>query len=911
MIILLSAWIGVASAAPRRVLIVHSFGSAAPPFTTHSIAFETELTEKLGERVDLDEISLDMARYAHPEMQEALVDYIRKRQAQWQPDLVVPIGSPACVFVAQYRDLLFPKTPVLYTGSDQRRLPAGALTNNAAFVGENFNLPDMVEDMLQVAPATTNIAVVIGASPLEQFWAAAFRKEFEPFTNRVSFTWLNNLSFDEMLGRVSKLPPHSYILFILLLQDAAGVTHNGDEALKHMHAVANAPMNSIFQHQLGLGIVGGRLYQAELEGVESARIAIRILHGEPASAFPPRIVGPLPPEYDWRELQRWGISEARLPAGSTIQFRQPGFWGLYRWWIVGTVAFILLQTVLIVGLFVNRAKRRQGEAEAALIADISTKFVNLSAGEVDREITDAQRRICRLIGVEMSTLWQWTSEAPEALILTHFYRFLAGPPTPERMSAGEYFPWCQRELRADRIVVLSSLEDLPAEVDRDRETFRYFNVKSALIIPLSVGGGPPVGALSFNSVRAERNWPDALVKRLQLVAQIFTNVLARKRADQALRESEERLSLASVTAGFGVWMWNVARNQVWASEHWLRLFGFAPGETITFEKLLQRIHPDDRQRVERVVRRAVADGARYMEEYRVRLPDGAEHWISTHGRMHPSENGRPARLLGASIDITGRKRAELELAQQRSELTHLSRVTTMGELSSSLAHELNQPLAIILTNAQAAQRLLAQQPPDVAEAREILADIVSEDQRAGEVIQRLRTFLKPGQVRLLPLSMNDLVEDVLRIARSDLIGRGLTVHTALAGNLPQSLGDRIQLQQVLLNLILNAGDAMAANPPARRQLTLATAHREQMVEISVSDTGCGLPPDKARIFEPFYTTKQHGLGLGLAICRSIIAVHHGRLWAESGVPAGSGATFHVELPVAARGSIQSSVIGKH
>jgi C4-dicarboxylate-specific signal transduction histidine kinase len=252
----------------------------------------------------------------------------------------------------------------------------------------------------------------------------------------------------------------------------------------------------------------------------------------------------------------------------------------------------------------------------------------------------------------------------------------------------------------------------------------------------------------------------------------------------------------------------------------------------------------------------------------------------------------------------------LELAQQRSELTHLSRVTTMGELSSSLAHELNQPLAIILTNAQAAQRLLVQQPPDVAEAREILADIVSEDQRAGEVIRRLRTFLKPGQTRLVPLSMNDLVEDVFRIARSDLIGRSITVHTALPRNLPPVLGDRIQLQQVLLNLILNAGDAMASNPPARRQLTLATAHRNDLVRISVSDTGCGLPPDAERIFEPFYTTKQHGLGLGLANCRSIITVHPGRFWAEPGVLAGSGsttgtpgggATFHVELPVAAGG----------
>jgi len=185
--------------APKRVLIVHSFSSGSPPFTIHSVAFETELTEKMGERVDLDEISLDVARYATLDMEEALVELVRKRQAKWQPDLVVPIGSPAGVFVAQYRDRLFPTTPIIYTGMDERRLPPGALQTNATFIGENFNGAGFVEDILQIAPATTNIVIVIGASPLEHYWKAAFEREFEPFTKQVGFTWLDELSFDQML----------------------------------------------------------------------------------------------------------------------------------------------------------------------------------------------------------------------------------------------------------------------------------------------------------------------------------------------------------------------------------------------------------------------------------------------------------------------------------------------------------------------------------------------------------------------------------------------------------------------------------------------------------------------------------------------------------------------------------------
>jgi two-component system sensor kinase FixL len=289
-----------------------------------------------------------------------------------------------------------------------------------------------------------------------------------------------------------------------------------------------------------------------------------------------------------------------------------------------------------------------------------------------------------------------------------------------------------------------------------------------------------------------------------------------------------------------------------------------------------------------------------------RRKDGTEFPVEIG--MSPIQTGEGTLVLTAIVDITARKQAEDELAQQRNELSHLSRVMTMGELSSSLAHELNQPLAIILTNAQAAQRLLAQEPADVAETRDILADIVSEDERAGEVIRRLRALLKPGQTQRLPLSANEIIEDVLRIARSDLIGRGVAVHTALAANVPEVLGDRVQLQQVLLNLILNASDAMAGNPPAHRQLTIATAHRDGLVRISVSDNGCGLPVEPERIFRPFYTTKKDGLGLGLPICRSIVTIHQGRLWAEARgagdvqpatAPPTGGTTIHLELPAGA------------
>jgi signal transduction histidine kinase len=347
---------------PKRVLIVHSFGSTAPPFTTHSTAFQATLTKELGTRVDMDEVSLDMARYAQPDMEGPFVEFLLARLARWQPDLVVPIGSPAGRFVARYRHRLFPAAPVIYTGMDRRTLPPDAFQRNATFVGESFDLAGLVEDILQLAPDTNQIAVVIGASPLERFWTTIFQKAFEPFQDRVRFTWLNDLSFDQMLQRAAAMPPRSFILLALLIRDASGVTHNQDEALQQLRAVANAPINGLYQNQLGLGLVGGRLYQAEAQGEASARIAIRVLRGEPVSTFPPQVVPTLSPRYDWRELRRWNIADARLPPGSVILFRQPTLWQVYRWHVVGAIGLIATQAALIVTLLVQRRRRRETQA---------------------------------------------------------------------------------------------------------------------------------------------------------------------------------------------------------------------------------------------------------------------------------------------------------------------------------------------------------------------------------------------------------------------------------------------------------------------------------------------------------------------------------------------------------------------
>jgi len=298
------------------------------------------------------------------------------------------------------------------------------------------------------------------------------------------------------------------------------------------------------------------------------------------------------------------------------------------------------------------------------------------------------------------------------------------------------------------------------------------------------------------------------------------------------------------------------------------------------------------------IQRALAAGGSYETEYRIIRPDGSVRWIAGRGRTIPAAEDAPARILGVSMDITRQKQAAAEAQLQREELAHLSRVATLSALSGSLAHELGQPLGSILNNAQAGERFVSQDAPDLVEVRAIFGDILSANRRAAEIIERLRTMLRRGEVVLQPVNVHESLEELLRLTRGDLITRGVSVTNLVSGYVPPAMTDRVQLQQVLLNLIVNACDAMKSNRPEDRNLTLTTSVAQNEVHIGVLDTGDGLPEDIETLFNPFYTTKADGLGMGLSICRTLVTSHGGRLWAER--RAVGGAAFYVALPLATR-----------
>ena len=588
---------------PKRVMMLHSFGLQFRPWTDYSQVIRAGISQRPS--VTFQDHSLLNARMASDKSDAPFVEYLRALNVDQPPDLIVAIGAPAANFVQSHRKDLFPKTPMLFTAVERRRVAFDKLTEYDTVVAASNNDYVFFENILRVLPLTTTIAIVVGASPSETFWRNEVAKSTARLADRVQFRWYNELSFEDMLKNAANLPPHSAIFWIGLNVDAAGVAHEGNSAFSRLYRVANAP---IFFHDetfFGEGIVGGPMQIVAGQTKKAAEVALRILDGEKVGDIKPSFVELAAPMFDWRQMQRWGISESSLPPGSTVHFREPTVWERYSWQIASIVSVLLIQAGLI------------------------------------------------------------------ALLL---------------------------------------------------------------------------------------------------------------------------------------------------QEHRRRQF------------------------------------------------------------------------------------AEVQSRQRMAELAHVNRFSTAGELTASIAHEINQPLGSILTNAETAEAILKSQSPDIAklpdiiELKDIVNDILHDDRRATEVIQRMRSLLKKAPFEQKQFDLNEVVQETIRFFSSLAVGRKFELVSVIAPDALPILGDRIQLQQVILNLVVNGIDAMKDTPSENRIISIRTSRVENFAQLSVSDRGSGIPEEKLdAVFEPFFTSKAEGMGMGLSIARTIIEAHKGMISAKNRDH--GGASFRIKLPL--------------
>ena len=558
----------------------------------------------------------------------------------------------------------------------------------------------------------------------------------------------------------------------------------------------------------------------------------------------------------------------------------------------------------LAGLIEERRRAVQALAERLsfekLVARLSGGFVRLPSDMMGDAFDAWLQRIGQFLGLDRVWLLRVADDGL-GLRIAHSWD-ACGPSTAPHIDVVADLPWTARRLHAGERAVLERLEDAPPEASRDVASLRLYGVRSAAVLPL-VAGSRFFGALAFLTTSAPRPWPAELVASAQLVGEAFASALARKESEDALRASELMKSAILASLDSGVAVLDPRGRIAAVNPSWLELAAdpaaaeLAPDVGASYLDGWRAAAGRGEPRAIDALpgMEAVLTGARpgFTFEYPSVMPRG-ERWvtISVVALSHPAGGAVVSRT-----DISERKRAEVEAQRSRQELAHVTRVSTIGELTTSLAHELNQPLTGILTNAQAGQRLLDCSPPRLQDLREALADIVEDDKRAAEVIQRLRNLLRKGESVIEALDIELLIRQVVKLLGSDTVIRDVTLVVDLQARSAVVSGDRVQLQQVILNLLVNAMEAMAECDRSERMLVVHTRLQgTESVLVSVEDSGPGLCAGaQDLVFEAFYTTKPTGMGMGLAIVRSIIGSHGGTISAANN--SARGATFEFSLPL--------------
>jgi signal transduction histidine kinase len=671
---------------------------------------------------------------------------------------------------------------------------------------------------------------------------------------------------------------------------------------------SSAPIFGIFDGEFGRGIVGGRIVDIGRHGEETGRLIARIVDGEPAGSIPPVYVANNPAAIDWRALERWGIDPGRLPDDAVVSFRVPTVWDEYGPYIAGVGAVLLLQSLLIVGLVVQRSRRLQTQRSLAerlrferLYADLSTRFVDLPSEEIGAALAGSLEEIRVMLDADRVSIVLF-DDSPA--LVSIMYSAMGDGIEPLAKSVDvEDIRELVEHVRRGESLQYSHPDEIPPEFAAARAAAVQRSIPSGIVVPLHAAG-ENFGWVSIAAVREPRRWPEDAAREMRTLADIFANALLRQRTMAELERSEEMSSAVLKSINAQLCVLDRDGRILTMNDAWRLDAGETNGScSCRLVEVKCPMKAGERVRCAAVEAgpfrdriRSALDGPveTFAAEYHTAMPNVEAWYLLSVEQFRALEGG----VVLSHQNVTARKRAEFDAEQRRQELAHVSRVSTMGELAASIAHELNQPLTGVLANAQAALRFLDTVPPDLGEVRDILTDIVEDDRRAGEVIRRLRAMLSQSAIEPADVDVNEVVVDVVKLLANNATLRHVTLETSLSDGLPSIRADKIQLEQVILNLVVNAMDAMKETPVEERRVTIRTAASDaSTVLISVTDRGPGIDLDKlGRIFQPFFTTKLEGMGMGLSIARTIVEAHGGLLWAANNPD--RGASFQCRIPVA-------------
>ena len=772
-------------ARPVNVLLLTGAARGTPALVAFEEAFRSTLRASIADPVVLHFESADLGSFATDQFERQFAELLRAKYARIPPDVIVVTHGRALGFVVQHRASLFPRAKIVFGGAHRGALGDVALGSDVTGVWLSVPWGRTFDAARRLQPGAKRVVVLGGTTPTDRIWMGDARSQLAQQAERLRIDYLPDLPIRDIERRVAALPDGTIVLVGAFLRDAEGREFLGGEGVQRIVAASRVPVYVVNETLIGTGAVGGRVLNWVGLGERVAELARRTLAGERPA---PDDAGPSSYVFDARQLQRWGLDERRLPAGSEVRFREPSAWSLYKWYILAAGAVVVTQGLLISGLLASRAQRRRAESILAerlrfetLVSDLVATFVTpMRASDVDETLGHMLERVAEALAVDRVVLAE-IDPALSGMRVTHSWVRPGVAPGATTVSR-ERFPWIAGQVLAGDVVRIDRVAHLPDTAATDRRNLTALGIRSLVAVPVILEG-KVTGALGLSTLRTERVWPSELLPRLQMVADVFTGVLARRRAERDALESEAR-----------------------------------------------------------------------------------------------------------------RRHAEEEAQRQREDLAHVLRVTTLSELAAALAHEISQPLGAILSNAQATRRLLDNHRAEPEELTDALADITDDAKRAAQIIHRLRAMFSKRRVDPVPVDVNALAQDVVGLLRTNLGRRAILVRLNLGAALPPVLGDAVQLQQVLVNLIINAAEAIDAVDVGARIIRVESSRSapERLV-VAVRDSGIGLKASELeRVFEHFVSSKPHGLGMGLAISRSIVQAHGGRIWATANE--GAGLTVHVELP---------------
>jgi PAS domain S-box-containing protein len=967
------------------VLIV----STGSRFSSFPIA-EQAIVDRLRElyRGDLEFYSeyLDIVRFPSESYQRLFRDYLRDKYARDLPDLIFLIFVGNLGTAGELLIELFPRAPVVVVGLTEEELPARLRPGRVTGLAQRSDPVGTLELILRLQPDIRRIMLIGGTAEVDRQVMSRAQAAARGYAGRAEFEVWVQRSMPEILTAVSSLPPQTAILFTRMFRDGAGRAVNSSQAAQSIAKVSNVPVFVMTDTMLGTGAIGGSTVDLVSLGRRAGELADRILNGAEAKSLPLEIITQGVPVFDWRALQRWRISENRLPKNSVIRFRPLSMWEQYRWYIIASLAIFLVQGALIAGLVISRTSRRRTQNELQEnqeMMEMAAKAGGLGlwardlkgdriwANSVLRSLfgfgqNDLLRSgdiLARIHPDDSAGVVSEVQRTQDANVLFEGEFRTRLPDGRERWVLAKggtvNVPSGRGARRMGVLLDITERKKMEEELRESEERFRIMANTAPVMIWMS---GPDKlctffnkGWLDFTGRTLEQEVGDGWAEGvhcedlhhcLQTYAQAFdarqefTMEYRLRRADGEYRwvrdHGVSRFEADGAFLGYIGTVIDISEGK--RSEEMLKReqaflrqvidinpnFIFAKDRDGRFTLVNQAVADAYGTTVEGLIGKTDADfnpnrdevehfhrmdlevidhlQERFIPEEHLTDAQGNMRWLQTVKRPIVEKDGVANQVLGASTDITARKVAEAELQRNRDELAHLTRVSTLGELAASLAHELNQPLGAILSNAEAGEMLLMAEPPALEEVREILADIRNDDRRASDVIRGLRNLLRKHEMERESLQVNDAMGEVLRLLSIDAAHRKATLKFEPAANLPLVEGDRVNLQQVVLNLVLNAIDAMAELADERRQVVVRSRSGDDgMITVSVSDCGLGVPPDKLpKLFEPFFTTKKDGMGMGLSIARTIVEAHHGRIWVENNRDV--GATFYFTLPVSKKAS---------